>query len=124
MIAILDLTNNKQKGQLYTLIVTREKKKKKTQIIHYRRQFNYYLSTRVKPCRRGHDCVSSETADDHIWPLKSVTRVFVMVHVLFIRLERKKKLKKYLMKKQKLPLQFIIKNFLIFRDFPCLVIFL
>jgi hypothetical protein len=93
MIAILDLTNNKQKGQLYTLIVTREKKKKKTQIIHYRRQFNYYLSTRVKPYRRGHDCISSETADDHIWPLKSVTRVFVMVHVLFIRLERKKKLK-------------------------------
>jgi len=34
---------------------------------------NYYLSTHVTPCERGHDCASSETADDQIWPLGNVT---------------------------------------------------
>jgi hypothetical protein len=58
MASIVDLTNNKQKGQLYTLAVRRDKKEK-TQTIDHRQQSNHYLSTRVIPCEREHDCASN-----------------------------------------------------------------
>jgi hypothetical protein len=58
-----NLTNNKQREQLCTLVVTREKIKKKTQIIDHRRQSNHYLFTHATPYGRRHECASSETRD-------------------------------------------------------------
>jgi hypothetical protein len=46
---MLDLTNNKQRGNLCTLVIRREKKEK-TQTIDHQWQSNHYLSTRTTPC--------------------------------------------------------------------------
>jgi hypothetical protein len=53
-----DLINNKQIGQLCTLVVRREKTKKMQTIDHWW-QSNHYLFTRATPCERGHGCASS-----------------------------------------------------------------
>jgi hypothetical protein len=58
---ISNLTNNKQRGQLSTLVVRREKRKKKTQTM---RQFNHYLSTYAISCGREHDYASNKTVND------------------------------------------------------------
>jgi len=55
MESMSNLTNNKQIGQLSTLVVRREKRKKKTQTMW---QFNHYLSIRATSCGRGLDLVT------------------------------------------------------------------
>jgi hypothetical protein len=93
-----DLTNNKQRRQLCTLVQKREKKEK-TQAIDHRRQSNHYLSTCVKPYEREHDYASSEMVDCQIWPLVSVTLASLMARAPPIRWGRNKKPKKRLVKR-------------------------
>ena len=102
-IHMFDLTNNRQKWQLYILVV-RGEKKKKMQTINHRQQFNYFLSIHVIPCEREHNCVSSEMADDQIWPQESITRASLITWTPPTCWEWKRKLKKYLAKKQKITL--------------------
>jgi hypothetical protein len=55
-----DLINNKQIGQLYTLVVRRERKERKNkQTIDHRQQFKHYLSIRATPWEKGHGCAFS-----------------------------------------------------------------
>jgi len=53
-----NLTNNKQRGQLCTLVLRREKRKKNTnnQSLTIIQPLFVYSAT---PCGRGHDCTSS-----------------------------------------------------------------
>jgi hypothetical protein len=59
MANLSELANNKQIGQLCTLVVMRKKRKKKTQKIDHQWQSNHYLSTRATSCEKGHGCASS-----------------------------------------------------------------
>ena len=68
--------------------------KEKTQIIYHRRQSNHYLSTRAIQYGRWHNCASSETWDDQIWPPGSVTHAFLMAQAPSIRCGKKRKPKK------------------------------
>jgi len=58
MASIVDLTNNKEKRQLYTLAIRRDKKEK-TQTIDHQQQSNHYLSTRTTLYGREHGCTSN-----------------------------------------------------------------
>jgi hypothetical protein len=102
-----DLTNNKQRGQLCTLVVMREKRKK-IQTINHWQQSNHYLFTRTTPCGRGHGCASNETADGQIWPLESVTHASLMARAPPIHYERKRKPKKCLVRRWEIESENII----------------
>jgi len=54
------------RGQLCTLVVRREKRKKKMQTINHRWQFNHDIYTRAALYGRRDGCVSSEMVDDKI----------------------------------------------------------
>jgi len=58
MANMFDLKNNKQRGQLCTLIVSKGKKEKCKQSIIDSNPINH-LSTRATPWERGHGCASS-----------------------------------------------------------------
>jgi hypothetical protein len=99
--------------------------KEKTQIIYHRRQSNHYLSTRAIQYGRWHNCASSETWDDQIWPPGSVTHAFLMAQAPSIRCGKKKKAKENLVKrwemKSKTTITIHSKMFLILQWFPHII---